>query len=62
VGGDRIGAVLLSPHIRPGTVSDVPYNHYALLRSLEDLFGLPYLGYAGQSGLVSLGADVFGPH
>ena len=62
VGGDRTGAVLLSPHIRPGTVSDVPYNHYALLRSLEDLFGLPYLGYAGQTGLVSLGADVFGPH
>jgi hypothetical protein len=53
--------VLLSPRIRPGTVSDVPYNHYALLRSLEDLFGLPYLGYAGQSGLASLGPDVFGP-
>ena len=61
VGGDRVGAVLLSPRIRPGTVSDVPYNHYALLRSLEDLFGLPYLGYAGQSGLASLGPDVFGP-
>jgi phosphatidylinositol-3-phosphatase len=62
VGGDRTGAVLLSPRIRPGTVSDVPYNHYALLRSLEDLYGLPYLGYAGQSGLVSLGADVFAAH
>ncbi|MGA3156507.1 MAG: alkaline phosphatase family protein [Steroidobacteraceae bacterium] len=59
VGGDRVGAVLLSPHIRPGTVSDVPYNHYALLRSLEHLFALPYLGYAGQSGLASLGPDVF---
>ena len=48
-GGDRIGAVLLSPFIRPGTVSDTPYNHYALLRSLEDIFGLPYLGYAAEA-------------
>jgi hypothetical protein len=59
VGGDRIGAVLLSPRIRPGTVSDVPYNHYALLRSIEDLFSLPHLGYAGQSGLSGFGADIF---
>jgi hypothetical protein len=58
-GGGRTGAVLVSPFIAPGTVSDVPYNHYALLRSLEDLFGLPYLGYAGQPGLASFGADVY---
>ena len=31
-GGGRIGAVLLSPLIRPGTVSTVAYNHYSLLR------------------------------
>ena len=58
-GGDRIGAVLLSPFIRPGTVSDTPYNHYSLLRSIEDVFGLSHLGYAGQSDLVPFGKDVF---
>lgn len=58
-GGDRIGAVLLSPYIKPGTVSDTPYNHYALLRSIEDIFGLDHLGYAAQSGLRSFGPDVF---
>jgi phosphatidylinositol-3-phosphatase len=58
-GGGRTGAVLLSPFIRPGTVSDVPYNHYALLRSVEDAFGLPHLGYAAQPGLASFGADVY---
>jgi len=58
-GGGRIGAVLLSPFIKPGTVSDVPYNHYSLLRSIEDIFGLPYLGYAGMRGLASFGADVY---
>lgn len=59
-GGDRIGAVLLSPFIRPGTVSDTPYNHYSLLRSIEDAFGLSHLGYAAQSDLAPFGKDVFG--
>jgi hypothetical protein len=58
-GGGRIGAVLLSPFIRPGTVSQLPYNHYALLRSVEDIFGLAHLGFAGQAGLKPFGADVF---
>ena len=48
-GGDRIGAVLLSPFVKPGSSSDVAYNHYALLKSLEDLFGLPHLGYAADN-------------
>jgi hypothetical protein len=58
-GGGRTGAVLLSRFIKPGTVSDKPYNHYSLLRTVEDLFRLPHLGYAGRSGLASFGADVF---
>lgn len=58
-GGGRIGAVVLSPFVKPGTVSDVPYNHYSLLRSIESWFGLPYLGYAGQHGLHAFGSDVF---
>ncbi|HUP93243.1 MAG TPA: alkaline phosphatase family protein [Solimonas sp.] len=61
LGGGRVGAVLVSPLIRPGTVSEVPYNHYSLLKSVEDIFGLPYLGYAGQAALVSFGPDIFGP-
>jgi hypothetical protein len=59
-GGGRTGAVLLSPFIAPGTVNDTPYNHYSLLRSVEDLFGLAHLGYAGQAGLAAFGSDVFG--
>ncbi len=58
-GGGRVGAVLLSRYIRPGTVSSVPYNHYSLLRSVEDIFGLGHLGYAAQPGLRPLGVDVF---
>ncbi|HEX3194203.1 MAG TPA: alkaline phosphatase family protein [Streptosporangiaceae bacterium] len=59
-GGGRIGAVLLSPLIRPGTVSAVQYNHYSLLRTIEDIFGLPHLGDAAMPQLRSFGADIFG--
>ncbi len=59
-GGDRTGALLLSKYIRPGTVSNVPYNHYSLLKSLEEIYGIHhYLGYAGQKGLVAFGPDVY---
>jgi phosphatidylinositol-3-phosphatase len=57
-GGGRIGAVMVSNCIQPGTVSTEPYNHYSLLRSVEDNFGLPHLGYAGAAGLQSFGKDV----
>ena len=59
LGGGDVGAVLLSPCIAPGTVSQTPYNHYTMLRSVEDLFGVPHLGYAGLSGEQSFGSDVF---
>jgi hypothetical protein len=58
-GGGRVGAVLISKFIRPGSVNDTPYNHYSLLRSVEDLFRLDHLGYAGQAGLVPFGSDVY---
>jgi hypothetical protein len=51
--------VLLSPYIQPGSVNQTPYNHYSLLRSVEDIFGLPHLAFAAQDGLKPFGADVF---
>jgi hypothetical protein len=52
-GGDRTGAVLLSPFLKPGTVSYTPFNHFSLLKSVEDIFETDgYLGYAGQPGLL----------
>jgi phosphatidylinositol-3-phosphatase len=58
-GGDQTGAVLISPFIKQGTTSSVAYNHYSMLKSIEDIFGLSYLGYAGQSGLTGFGSDIF---
>jgi hypothetical protein len=37
----------------------VPYNHYSLLRSVEDIFDLGHLGYAADPGLQPFGEDVF---
>lgn len=59
-GGGRVGAVLLSRFVRPRTVSDVSYNHYSMLRWVEDVFGLRHLGYAAEPDLSTFGTDVFG--
>ncbi|GAB7125905.1 hypothetical protein JCM19000A_04120 [Silvimonas sp. JCM 19000] len=58
-GGDNTGAVLISPFIKAGTVTTTPYNHYSLLRSIEDIFKLSHLGYAAQDGLTPFGSDIF---
>jgi hypothetical protein len=57
-GGGRVGAVLLSPFIKPGTISTTEYNHYSSLASWETLLGLPKLAYA-KTVPTSFGADVF---
>jgi phosphatidylinositol-3-phosphatase len=57
-GGGRIGAVLLSPDIKPGTVTSTPYNHYSSLATWESALGLPRLGDAATVPKV-FGADVF---
>jgi phosphatidylinositol-3-phosphatase len=59
-GGGRVGAVVLSPFVRPGTRSAVAYNHYSLLRTVEAIFGLTYIGYAAEPDLAIFGGDVFG--
>ena len=51
-GGGDTGSVLISPYIRPGTVSTVYYNHYSWLRTMEDLFNV---------GDASQGLDGAGP-
>jgi hypothetical protein len=57
-GGGRVGAVLLSPFIRPGTVVSTPYDHYSSLASWETMLRVPRLAYAASAPAV-FGADVF---
>jgi hypothetical protein len=52
-GGDRTGAVLLANFLKPGTVSDTPFNHYSMLKTIEDIFDTDeHLGFAAQPGLI----------
>ena len=56
--GGRVGALVLSPFATAGGSSDQPYNHYSLLATIEDIFGLPRLGLAGDPGVKTFGDDV----
>jgi hypothetical protein len=67
-GGGRVGALLIGGCVRRGAHDAKPYNHYSLLRSLENLFGIKkggsdhrgHLGYAGAKGLKPFGSDAYG--
>jgi hypothetical protein len=59
-GGGRIGMLLISPYILPGSVNESGYyNHYSLLRSIEELFGLASLGYAAEPAVIPFDESVF---
>jgi hypothetical protein len=59
-GGGKIGAVIISSFVKPGSTNPHCYNHYSLLRSLENLFGLhPHLGYAEKPDPGEFGNDVY---
>jgi hypothetical protein len=58
-GGGDTGSVLISPYIRPGTVSNTFYNHYSWLATMEDLFDVSAGNdhSALSAGTVSGGLD-----
>jgi phosphatidylinositol-3-phosphatase len=59
-GGGRVGLLLISRYVKPGTLNVTgEYNHFALLRSIENLFGLNPLGYAAAPGLLAFDSSVF---
>ena len=58
-GGGTVGALLLSPFIKGATTSQEPYNHFSLLRTIEDLFALKHLGYAALPKVSALEASAF---
>jgi hypothetical protein len=58
-GGGAVGALLLSPYVKGAITVQEPYNHFSLLRTIEDLFGLQHLGYAGLSAVKSFEPSMF---
>jgi hypothetical protein len=62
-GGGRVGLLLISKYVKPGTLNvSGEYNHFALLASIEKLFELQPLGYAGATGLLTFDSSVFNAH
>jgi hypothetical protein len=58
-GGGRVGMLLLSPFVEPGSVNEAYYNHFSMLLSIEEFFGLPAIGYAAGGGVLPFEAGVF---
>jgi hypothetical protein len=55
-GGGQVGLLLISQYVKPGSIDALDYfNHFSLLASIEKLFGLHTLGYAGATGLPVFG-------
>ena len=45
----RIATIVISRHVARGTVSRAQFTHYSLLRTTENLLGLPLLGKAQEA-------------
>jgi phosphatidylinositol-3-phosphatase len=58
-GGGQVGALLLSPFVKGGDLVQDTYNHFSLLRTVEDLFGLAHLGYAGGREVSAFAPSLF---
>jgi hypothetical protein len=60
LGGGDSGAVVIGQDITPGTVSNSYYNHYSLLRTLEDVFGEQSNGTNSLTGGIISGGSTGG--
>jgi hypothetical protein len=58
-GGGRVGLLLISPYVKPGSVSEIYYDHFSLLLSIEELFSVKRLGYTMNPALVSFGRAIY---
>jgi hypothetical protein len=52
--GCHVAMAVLSPYTRPGSESSKLFNHYSLLKTSEELLGLPPLGHTTDSAVKSM--------
>lgn len=58
-GGGRVGLLLLSPYVEPGTTSETYFNHFSILVTIEELFGLERIGYGTEPVLTGFDESIF---
>jgi len=59
-GGGHVVTIVITNKGPIHVVDNSPYNHYSLLRSLEDAFRLPHLAHAGDASVTSM-TELFHP-
>ena len=58
-GGGQVGLLLLSPFVKGGGLVQDTYNHFSLLATIEQAFGLSRLAYAGLSEVKPFSPSLF---
>jgi hypothetical protein len=59
-GGGKVGLLLISPYVKPGTTDETDYvNHFSLLATVEELFELEKLGYTANPAVLGFNEAVF---
>jgi hypothetical protein len=53
VGSNHIATVVIAPTVPSGTTVDHRYNHFSLLRTTEELLGLPLLRHAADAASMA---------
>jgi hypothetical protein len=60
VGGGKVGLLLISPLVqRNSSYALGSFNHFSLLKSIEDAFKLPPVGYAADDALPAFDKAVY---
>jgi hypothetical protein len=59
-GGGQVGVLLISKWVKPNNPDPIDtFNHFSLLKGIEELFGLKELGYAKAAGVLTWTSSVF---
>jgi hypothetical protein len=59
-GGGKVGMLIVSDAVKPGSTDVIDsFNHFAFLKSIEDLFALDHLGYAADPAMPAFGKAVY---
>lgn len=53
-GGGHVATIVITNKTSSPIVDNTPYNHYSLLRSIEDAFGLPCLAHACDAAITPM--------
>lgn len=59
LGGGEVAMIVIGDSVKHGFVSNVAYNHYSMLRTIEQSWHLGYIGMASDAQQVHSMSDVF---